>query len=165
MHHTVNNHAILNDFYVKSYKIIRKYSDTALVVFNELYAKVTYWHVVFCISLLNTDALTFYFWLAVGCTHPHTQCHTHALFHALSLSPTISISLSHTHTHTLLSLSLTHTRTLYFGSLSSNMPLGTKKWGNLCTSTLSWTGTCINFNSRSTVRTNTLQPRDSGNSQ
>ena len=38
---TVNNHTQLNDFYVKSYHMIRKYSQTAMVVFNELYSKVT----------------------------------------------------------------------------------------------------------------------------
>ena len=34
------SHTVLTDFYVKSYHIIRKYSDSALVIFNELYAKV-----------------------------------------------------------------------------------------------------------------------------
>ena len=33
-----NSHDILLDYYEKSYAIIRKYSNTALVVFNELYA-------------------------------------------------------------------------------------------------------------------------------
>lgn len=37
---TVNNHTQLNDFYVKSYRLIRKHSQTAMVVFNELYSKV-----------------------------------------------------------------------------------------------------------------------------
>lgn len=37
---TVNNHTQLNDFYVKSYHLIRKHSQTAMVVFNELYSKV-----------------------------------------------------------------------------------------------------------------------------
>ena len=36
----MNNHTQLNDFYVKSYHLIRKYSLTAMVVFNELYSKV-----------------------------------------------------------------------------------------------------------------------------
>lgn len=37
----MNNHTQLNDFYVKSYHMIRKYSLTAMVVFNELYSKVS----------------------------------------------------------------------------------------------------------------------------
>ena len=36
----VNNHTVLSDFYTKSYHIVRKYSHTALVIFNELYPRV-----------------------------------------------------------------------------------------------------------------------------
>jgi hypothetical protein len=43
-HLTVNNHTALSDFYTKSYHIVRKYSHTALVIFNELYPRVSTAH-------------------------------------------------------------------------------------------------------------------------